>query len=282
MKRQYTSMQEELEARKAAGEFGNMAEYDRRYRRDDPSRYRRIENLKADIRNAGESSSARKTGRTPRARVSGAEDPLAKKLEQLGQAGRSRQRLHETVARKRPAKSRNSGGIVVLLTTLIIFLVAIGIGLSIFRMVRDHNAYYEPSYYDPEEAVVLDENSSYYDAIDFILETADSNVDDDTLNKWAESEAYQEISAFMDETGNYAYWRVSGGMLFLNVWYDRADHAGAEDAIFEMYENVRGRMDDQGIDAPCALIVTDYETNEVLLVCLDGEMWFGRDEFASY
>ncbi|MBQ6583211.1 MAG: hypothetical protein IJH77_05220, partial [Mogibacterium sp.] len=59
MRHKYTSMQEELEARKAAGEFGDLTEFNRRFRREEPTWYR---------------SSMMDAGRT-RAKVSEAGDP---------------------------------------------------------------------------------------------------------------------------------------------------------------------------------------------------------------
>lgn len=302
MSRKYPSMQEELAARKAAGEYGDLSQYEKKFFRNEPDwakksredyeRSRRISNngagksrwsLHGDDSSWTEAPSHRETG-------AGKQKSTVRKQKapKIPKQKANRQTVAEQARAPRTAPhpmrtGHKKIGCLVLAALFFIVMPLIGAIIAVIGdIVNDfgNNYNYEYEYVDDwsyEATGELDEDSFYSDAEAFIIEQTETPIDNDTLISWYYDGGYYEL------VEDPAFCDVSDGRLF--IWAecseddDPAEVAGQWMAVTEEFQSA---LDEAGYgDVPVGVILMDSDNWKLRMVMIDGVIHFATGDYET-
>lgn len=316
MSRKYASMQEELAARKAAGEYGDLSQYEKRFFRNAPDWVKQSrEDADRSRKNSYNAPSAPAGHGKWSLRGNAAAEKRAAHTSGTGstatwveapsyssQAGAPRQKsnaakqkAHAPKQKTRTPKQtpqvseipraprKNRGCLVGVVILLLFFPLVAALFAVVADMIHDFsNDYgfdYNYTYDEPYEVTgELTEDSSFIDAEAFAAEKTGCTADNDALINWYYSGGYYNYLNDTDVAD------ITGGRLFLWVECSEADDPGLVIAEWAaLTDTFRSDLDAAGFqDVPVCIIATETDGYRLRFVMIDGTVGFGSAQYESF
>ena len=310
MSRKYPSMQDELEARKAAGEYGDLSEYNARLYHNEPEwakksredyrRSQKITNNGAGKAGWSLSEPAAVKGEwslrgkqksragSQKAHVDKQKTPkIPKQKADRKTTAKQTARPHTIPnmrAEMRPVKPANKsiGCLILILfffvTPLIgVIISAVGDIVSDFSNEYNYDFEFADDWTD-EDNLKLSPESSYTDAEDYIVEaTSPSDASYDDLAAVVYSEDVYELLSDND------FFDLRDGRVI--IWAQCSENDDPEEVLSDklyIIEQVSNALTDNGYDdVSVAVIVEEAESYELRLVIIDDMIHFASGDFAE-
>lgn len=310
MSRKYPSMQDELEARKAAGEYGDLSEYDRRLYHNEPewakkSRedYRRSQKITNNgagkagwslsepaavkgewsFRGKQKSHAGKQKTRAGKQKTPRIPKQKADRRTVAKQTAGPRT-IPNTRAEVRPVKPANKSIGCLILVLFFIITPLIGAIIAVVGdIVSDFSNEYNYDFefvddWTDEDNSELSARSSYVDAEDYIIKMTDpSDVSNDDLEMVVyDDDVYELLS-------DNSFFDLRDGRVI--VWAECSESDDPEEVLSDqlyIIEQVSNALQDNGFDdVPVAVIVEETESFELRLVIIDDMIHFASGGFAE-
>jgi|GEM_PF-3863312 len=284
MSRKYPSMQDELAARKAAGEYGDLSQFEKRLYRNEPAwakksredyeRSRRSGNAKWSL---GGSDSSGWTEAPAQQSSAGRQESSVRKQKTPRIPKQKANR--RTVAAQRPRSSKAGCLIAVAIIFVVIPMISAIIavvGDIVSDFGNDYTYDYEYTYDDAyEETGELNEYSSYSEAESYIKDNTETSGDDDTLTDWYYGGSYYDL------LGDNDFCDIMDGRLY--IWAECSEDDDPEEVVnqwLDITNQYKEGLADAGIEnVPVGVILKESESWDLKLVMIDGVIHFASGDF---
>lgn len=296
MSRKYASMQEELAARKAAGEYGDLSQYEKRFFRDAPEWVRKSREDAARSQKISQKASQASWYERPSGQTETGRDKwslrgkkIAEKQAQSADTWQTGTYSPEPGAKPQPARKKTAPAsgrkrLGCILSAIILFalLPLLGAVIAVLGdLIHDFgtgNDYdfdytYDRSY---EETGELTEDSFYSDAEAFICDNSEKGTDEGLIDWYYSSGNYDLLPE-----GSFADF--PGGRLIIWTECDESDDpAEVTYDLLAMTEEMRSRLDDGGYsDVPVGIVLEEADSFKLRLVMIDGVIHFASGGYTD-
>ena len=317
MSRKYASMQEELAARKAAGEYGDLSQYEKRFFRNAPEWVKKSREEAARSEKAarhvleepvsghgkwsfrGNAAAEKRAahssvpGNDPvwteapsHSTVTGTARQKSSAARQKAHAAKQKTRApkQKPLVREVPRANRSNRGCLLGVVILLIFFPLVSALFAVIADIihdfsSDYGVDYDFTYEEPYEVSgELSEDSSFIDAEAFAAEQTGCTADNDALINWYYSGGYYNYLQDTDVAD------ITDGRLFLWVECKDADDPGLVIAEWAaLTDTFRSDLDAAGFtDVPVCIIATESEGYRLRFVMIDGAVRFGSEQYENF
>lgn len=287
MSRKYKSMEEELAARKAAGVYGDLSQYDERFFRNAPEWVKKSREEasrgKWSLREESPQVSKPQHRQTPDSGWT--EAPSAGPGRQKESVRKQktkvpRQKSHPRTGNNRPLKGK-AGCLIVLALFFVVMPLAGAFVAVLGDILTDYDIPYDVEYADDwteEDNDELNVNTSYSEAEEYILEMTESgDATDDELSELIYS---SDIYALLND--NSSIMAIDGRVIIWAECSDKDDPGEVLTDQLHITEEIISVLDEYGYeDVSVGIIVKETEAWELRLLMIDQCIHYASGDFAE-